>query len=138
MRIVITALLLGVFLTGCMLKKQEQSIEIPQIKTEEKKLPTPINRPFREKILVGKIRNADTNDGYCKALVPVKNLTNESLVVLYRFKWYNINGSEVSAPNQNMWNTIVIIAKDEIVLSSSAPEKKCNDVKLLIKEAVRK
>jgi len=138
MKIVVTVLFMGMLLTGCMFKTQEQIIATPPQETKAESSPKQISRPFSEKILAGKLQTTDTNDGHRKVFVSVKNLTNESLIALYCFKWYCTNGLEVSASNQDMWNTIVIVAKDEIILSSSAPEKNCHDVKLLLKEAIRK
>jgi uncharacterized protein YcfL len=104
-----------------------------EVKTEK-----PTTKPFSERILVGTIRDVETNDGYRKVQVSVKNLTGESIRTNYRFRWFDDKGIEVSAPNQDLWHSLIVIGGDEVVLSASAPEKNCPDVKLLIKEAVKK
>ena len=135
----------SLLIVGCATKGTEQMVMSPapqsapsqpmEVKDENAK-PTP--PPFSQKVLVGAIRDIETNDGYRKVQVSVKNLTGESIRTLYRFRWFDDKGIEVSAPNMDMWHSRLIMGGDEIVLSAVAPEKNCPDVKLLIKEAVRK
>ena len=124
-------------MAGCASKAPEQIAVAPQMEVKVEKPVKAVSKPFSERISVGAIRDVETNDGYRKVQVSVKNLTSEAIKTLYRFRWYDDKGVEVSAPNQDMWHSLIVIGGDEIVLSASAPMKNCLDVKLLIKEAVK-
>ena len=146
MKRLLATLFMGLLLAGCATKAPEQIAVTtspkpppePQMEIKVEKPDKPIKKPFSERILVSAIRDVETNDGYRKVQVSVKNLTGESIKTLYRFRWFDDKGIEVSAPNLDMWHSLIVIGGDEIVLSASAPEKNCPDVKLLIKEAVKK
>lgn len=138
MKKVAITLSIGLFLVGCATKAPEQIAAASEMEVRVEKPTKPISKPFSERILVGAICDVETNDGYRKVQVSVKNLTGEAIRTLYRFKWYDDKGIEVSAPNQDLWHSLIVIGGDEIVLSASAPEKNCPDVKLLIKEAFKK
>ena len=136
-KLTIVTLVVGLMLVGCATKTSEQVAVSPEMAVKVEKPVKPVSKPFSERILVGEIRDVATNDGYRKVQVSVKNLTSESIKTVYRFRWYDDKGIEVSAQNQDMWNSLIVIGGDEIVLSASSPEKNCPDVKLLIKEAVK-
>ena len=134
---VVLTLVVGLILAGCATKAPEQVTATPGMNVKVERPVKPVLKPFSERMLVGEIRDVATNDGYRKVQVSVKNLTSESVKTLYRFRWYDDKGIEISAQNHDMWHSIIIVGGDEIVLSASAPEKNCPDVKLLIKEAVK-
>lgn len=146
MKRLLATLSTGLLLAGCASKPHEQiavsttpqPTSAPQMEVKTEKPTKPIKKPFSERISVGAIRDVETNDGYRKVQVSVKNLTGEPIRTLYRFRWFDDKGLEVSAPNLDMWHSLIVIGGDEVVLSASAPEKNCPDVKLLIKEAVKK
>ncbi len=137
MKRIVAALSMGLLMAGCASKPLEQIAVAPQMEVKVEKPSKAVSKPFSERIAVGAIRDVETNDGYRKVQVSVKNLTGEAIKTLYRFRWYDDKGVEVSAPNQDMWHSLIVIGGDEIVLSASAPAKNCLDVKLLIKEAVK-
>ena len=146
MKRLFATLFTGLLLVGCATKAPEQIAVAtspkppsePQMEIKAEKPDKPITKPFSKRVYVSAIRDVETNDGYRKVQVSVKNLTGESIKTLYRFRWFDDKGIEVSAPNMDMWHSRLIMGGDEIVLSAVAPEKNCPDVKLLIKEAVRK
>ena len=138
MKEIVVALSIGLMLTGCAGTGAKQVVPEPKMQVKVEKPVTPAKKPFSERISVGAIRDVETNDGYRKVQVSVRNLTGEAIRTLYRFHWFDGKGIEVSAPNQDLWHSLVVIGGDEIVLSATAPEKNCPDVKLLIKEAFKK
>lgn len=145
MKRLLTTLSIGLLMVGCASKvpqqiavsAESQQPTASQIKVKAEKTAKPIKKPFSERIEVGVIRDVETNDGYRKVQVSMKNLTGESIKILYRLRWFDDKGIEVSSPNLDMWHSLIVIGGDEIVLSASAPVKNCLDVKLLIKEAVK-
>lgn len=79
------------------------------------------------------IRESKTNDGYKRIQVFLKNLSGTTYTVMYRFNWYDNNGVEVENTDNEMWVRKIIIAGDDLTLSSIAPAKSCLDFKLRLK-----
>ena len=79
------------------------------------------------------IRESRTNDGYKRIQVYFKNFSGTTYSVLYRFNWYDDNGTEVENPDNEMWVRKIIVAGDDITLTSVAPSKNCQDFKLRLK-----
>ena len=79
------------------------------------------------------IRESKTNDEYKRIQVFLKNLSGTTYTVMYRFNWYDNNGVEVENPDNEMWVRKIIVAGDDITLTSVAPSKNCQDFKLRLK-----
>lgn len=81
------------------------------------------------------IRESQTNDGYRRIQIFLKNLSGSTYTVMYRFNWYDDNGVEVENPDNEMWVRKIIVAGDDLTLTSVAPQQKCKDFKLRLKAA---
>ena len=79
------------------------------------------------------IRESTTNDGYKRVQVFLKNYSGDSYTILHRFNWYDENGAEVENPDNEMWVRKIIVAGDDVTLTSIAPKKSCKDFKLRLK-----
>lgn len=79
------------------------------------------------------IRESKTNDDYKRIQVFLKNLSGTTYTVMYRFNWYDNNGVEVENPDNEMWVRKIIVAGDDLTLTSVAPNKNCQDFKLRLK-----
>ncbi|MBQ7651251.1 MAG: hypothetical protein IJS15_09840, partial [Victivallales bacterium] len=95
MKRLLATLSTGLLLAGCATMTHEQiavstnpqPTPAPQMEVKVEKPAKPIKKPFSERIFVGAIRDVDTNDGYRKAQVSVKNHTGQSIRMIYRFRW---------------------------------------------------
>ena len=79
------------------------------------------------------IRESTTNDEYKRVQVFLKNYSGTTYKILYRFNWYDENGAEVENPDNEMWVRKIIVAGDDVTLTSIAPKKSCKDFKLRLK-----
>lgn len=79
------------------------------------------------------IRESNTNDGYMRVQVFLKNMTNTTYKIVYRFNWYDQNGAEVENPDNENWTRQLIVAGDDVTLTTVAPKKTCRDFKLRLK-----
>ena len=79
------------------------------------------------------IRESHTNDGYMRTQVFLKNMTNTTYKIVYRFNWYDKDGAEVENPDNELWTRQLIVAGDDLTLTSVAPKKTCGDFKLRLK-----
>ena len=79
------------------------------------------------------IRESQTNDGYKRIQIFLKNLSGSTYTIMYRFNWYDDNGVEVENPDNEMWIRKIIVAGDDLTLTSVAPRQKCKDFKLRLK-----
>ena len=86
-----------------------------------------------EDLCLTEIRESQTNDGYMRIQVFLKNTTRSTLEIVYRFNWYDNAGAEVENPDNEMWVRKFIVAGDDVTLTSVAPGKKCRDFKLRVK-----
>ena len=85
-----------------------------------------------QRLCLTEIRESQTNDGYKRIQIFLKNLSGKTYSVAYRFNWYDDNGVEVENPDNEMWVRKMIAAGDDITLTSLAPEKNCKDFKLRV------
>jgi uncharacterized protein YcfL len=79
------------------------------------------------------IRESQTNDGYKRIQIFLKNLSGSTYTIMYRFNWYDDNGVEVENPDNEMWIRKIIVAGDDLTLTSVAPRQNCKDFKLRLK-----
>ena len=79
------------------------------------------------------IRESQTNDGYKRIQIFLKNLSGSTYTIMYRFNWYDDNGVEVENPDNEMWVRKIIVAGDDLTLTSVAPRQNCKDFKLRMK-----
>ena len=79
------------------------------------------------------IRESQTNDDYKRIQIFLKNLSGSTYTIMYRFNWYDDNGVEVENPDNEMWVRKIIVAGDDLTLTSVAPSQKCKDFKLRLK-----
>ena len=79
------------------------------------------------------IRESQTNDGYKRIQIFFKNLSGSTYTIMYRFNWYDDNGVEVENPDNEMWVRKIIVAGDDLTLTSVAPRQNCKDFKLRLK-----
>ena len=86
-----------------------------------------------ESLCLTEIRESHTNDGYMRVQVFLKNMTNSTYRIIYRFNWYDKDGAEVENPDNENWVRKVILAGDDLTLTSVAPRKTCRDFKLRLK-----
>lgn len=78
------------------------------------------------------VRESNTNDGYKRFQVFMKNYCNAPYTFSYRFNWYDANGVEIEAADDEMWKQVHVVPGDDVTLTSVAPEKSCKDFKLRI------
>ena len=95
--------------------------------------PLVVDADLAEDLCLTEIRESQTNDGYMRVQVFLKNTTRSTLEIVYRFNWYDNAGAEVENPDNEMWVRKFIVAGDDVTLTSVAPGKKCRDFKLRVK-----
>ena len=86
-------------------------------------------------LILTELRESKTNDGYKRVQAFLKNGTKSAFVFVYRFDWYDNQGVEVDNPDRNGWEREIIVAGDDVTLTSVAPQKNCGDFKLHLKAA---
>ena len=79
------------------------------------------------------IRRSQTNDGYQRVQVLVKNLTTVSLRTRYRFDWQDANGVVQEDPDNMGWEKLELLPGDNGTYTSIAPKKDCADFRLRMK-----
>ena len=78
------------------------------------------------------IRESKTNDGFKRIQVFFKNLSNQPFSFSYRFNWYDENGVEIEAQDDEMWKKVRAVPGDDVTLTSIAPQQNCGDFKLRV------
>lgn len=78
------------------------------------------------------VRESKTNDGFKRIQIFLKNLSSAPFAFSYRFNWYDGNGVEVEAQDDEMWKQFRAVPGDDVTLTSVAPKKNCGDFKLRI------
>lgn len=86
-----------------------------------------------KRLCLTEIRESETNDGFKRIQVFLKNTTNSTYFFVYRFDWYDNKGVEVEIPDGDGWIRKSVVAGDDITLTSVAPKKECADFKLHLK-----
>lgn len=86
-----------------------------------------------KRLCLTEIRETRTNDGYLRIQVFLKNMTNDTYKFIYRFNWYDDHGAEVINPDNENWTRKLIVAGDDVTLTTVAPRKNCHDFKLRLK-----
>jgi len=86
-----------------------------------------------KRLCLTEIRESQTNDGYTRIQVFFKNRTNDTYKFIYRFNWYDDQGAEVENPDNENWTRQIIVAGDDVTLTTVAPRKVCRDFKLRLK-----
>jgi uncharacterized protein YcfL len=86
-----------------------------------------------QSLVLTEIRESATNDGYKRIQFFFKNCSQATCSFVYRVHWYNNNGTEIESPDNEMWLSRTVIAGDDLMLQTIAPEKDCRDFKLKIK-----
>ena len=86
-----------------------------------------------KQLCLTEIRETKTNDGYKRIQIFLKNMTNETYKIVYRFNWYDDKGAEVINPDNENWTRKLILAGDDATLTTVAPRKNCYDFKLRLK-----
>lgn len=87
----------------------------------------------RRLILVD-LRESKTNDGYMRVQAFFKNRVKSKYAFIYQFNWYDDQGVEVRNPDNQEWIRKVVVAGDDVTLTSIAPKRECRDFKLRLKE----
>jgi uncharacterized protein YcfL len=86
-------------------------------------------------LILTELRESQTDDGYNRVQVFLKNRTKSTYIFLYKFDWYDNHGVEVDNPDRNGWERKAVVAGDDVTLTSVAPQKNCGDFKLHLKAA---
>ena len=81
------------------------------------------------------IRETVTNDGYKRIQLHFKNAAAGACKFQYRFNWYDNAGIEVEDFDNEFWKSKIVAVGDDVVLTSTAPQKNCKDFKLRLKVA---
>ena len=131
------AIVIAAMLTGCTkyepsvntVANAETTAKIKRI--EDKRVDT--DPQLAQSLALTEVRESQTNDGYKRIQVFLKNFTGTTYSVLYRFNWYDNNGVEVENPDNEMWKRTIITAGDDLTLTSVAPAQNCKDFKLRLK-----
>ena len=84
-------------------------------------------------VAVQDIRWSQTNDGYQRVQVLVKNLTTVSMRTRYRFDWQDANGVVQEDPDNMGWEKLELLPGDNGTYTSIAPKKDCADFRLRMK-----
>lgn len=79
------------------------------------------------------VRESQTNDGYKRIQIFLKNYSGSTYSIMYRFNWYDENGVEVENPDNDLWVRKSVVTGDDVTLTSIAPRKDCKDFKLRMK-----
>lgn len=86
-----------------------------------------------ETMAVTDVRRSQTNDGYDRVQVFLKNLSDNRIRIRYRFNWTDSNGVEVGDPDHDAWDRLSVDPGDDATLTSLAPRKSCYDFKLRLR-----
>ena len=137
---VILPVLALALLSGC----AEEQVYVPQVNTFE--TATPVAKvehaSYKEVILDGfhaswvvvrDIRRSQTNDGYARIQVYVKNMTQTPIRTKFRFDWEDAHGVVVEDPDSATWQKRTLEPGDDGVFTSIAPRRDCQDFKLRMK-----
>ena len=84
-------------------------------------------------VAVQDIRRSQTNDGYQRVQVLVKNLTTVSMRTRYRFDWQDANGVVQEDPDNMGWEKLELLPGDNGTYTSIAQKKDCADFRLRMK-----
>lgn len=128
-------LIASAFMTGCYSPSvntiSNAGVTAKITRVNDKRVDT--DSRLTKSLCLTEIRESKTNDGYMRIQVYLKNMTNETYKIMYRFNWYNNDGAEVENPDNEMWVRKIIVAGDDLTLTSIAPGKNCKDFKLRLK-----
>lgn len=91
------------------------------------------DKSLAKSLCLTEIRESNTNDDYMRVQVFLKNMTNSTYKIVYRFNWYDKDGAEVENPDNENWIRQLIVAGDDVTLTAVAPKKTCRDFKLRLK-----
>ena len=78
------------------------------------------------------VRESKTNDGFKRIQIFLKNYNKEPFTFSYRFNWYDENGVEVEAQDDEAWKKVHAMSGDDVTLTSIAPTINCADFKVRI------
>ena len=78
------------------------------------------------------VRESKTNDGFKRIQVFLKNYSSAPFTFSYRFNWYDENGVEVEAQDDELWKKVHAVPGDDVTLTSIAPAANCADFKVRI------
>ena len=84
-------------------------------------------------LYLAEVRESQTNDGYKRIQIFLKNYSGSTYSIMYRFNWYDENGVEVENPDNDLWVRKSVVTGDDVTLTSIAPRKDCKDFKLRMK-----
>ena len=132
-------LLCGIVLTGMISGCQNDPVNtisnagvVAKItKINDKRVET--DSRLAKRLCLTEIRESKTNDGYTRIQVFLKNMTDSTYKIIYRFNWYDDQGAEVENPDNENWTRQIIVAGDDVTLTTVAPRKVCRDFKLRLK-----
>ena len=131
------ALPIVALISGC------QSEHMPMVNTVSNAEQTAyINRVIDQRVITDptfanilyltEVRESKTNDGFKRIQVFMKNCCNVPYTFSYRFNWYDENGVEVEAADDEMWKQVNAVPGDDVTLTSVAPQRNCSDFKVRI------
>ena len=136
------ATVLGIiFLAGCFadsvntLESENQTMKPKNI--QDKRVIT--DSFLARRLLLTSVRESKAKGGLMRIQVGMKNnrtgifSSNEPYRIVYRFSWFDGDGTEVPLMDENFWKEKYIIPGDDVTISSIAPNKKCKDFKLRLK-----
>ena len=81
---------------------------------------------------VTEVRESKTNDGFKRIQIFLKNLSTAPFTFSYRFNWYDENGVEVEAADDELWKKVHAVPGDDVTITSVAPQPNCADFKARI------
>ena len=82
--------------------------------------------------VIKEVRESKTNDGFKRIQIFLKNYNKEPFTFSYRFNWYDENGVEVEAQDDEAWKKVHAMSGDDVTLTSIAPTINCADFKVRI------
>jgi len=71
--------------------------------------------------------------GLIKANVTISSLAHDTLPLQYKFRWFDINGMEVS-PDSTAWQPVILYGKDQKVVQGVAPNVGVKEFKILFRD----
>ena len=130
-----------IFLTGCFansvntIGSENQTMKPKNIK--DKRVIT--DSFLASRLLLTSVRESKAKGGLIRIQVGMKNnrtgifSSDEPYRIVYRFSWFDQDGTEIPIMDEDYWKEKYIVPGDSVTISSIAPNKKCKDFILRLK-----
>ena len=135
--LLLTTLALCGFMTGCVHEEPPSVNTISNLnetaniqRVVDKRVDT--DQALANTLVLYEVRESKTNDGFKRIQVFLKNYSKAPFTFSYRVNWYDENGVEVEAADEEMWKKVHAVPGDDVTLTTIAPQRNCGDFKVRI------